>query len=94
MGRQSISAVEAASAAGAGAPAVIAGQCRSGCRGNLVTITMFVHGDSVTMTSCSTCDRRTWNRGGEAVELRSLLEDIKAAQPQRINPAPVLRRAG
>jgi hypothetical protein len=57
--------------------------CRSGCRGNLVTITMYVQGEAVTMTSCSTCDRRTWNRGGELVDLRSLLDDIRAAQPLR-----------
>lgn len=57
--------------------------CTNGCRGNLVTITMYVRGDAVTMTSCSTCDRRTWSRSGERVELRSLLDEIKAAQPLR-----------
>ena len=59
------------------------GGCRTGCQGNIVTITMYVRGEPVSMTSCSTCDRRSWDRGGEHVELRSLLNDIKAAQPLR-----------
>ena len=59
------------------------GQCTNGCQGNLVTITMYVRGDAVLMTSCSTCDRRTWSRSGERLELRSLLDEIKAAQPLR-----------
>lgn len=61
----------------------VEGGCSSGCRGNLVTITMYVRGEPVTMTSCSNCDRRTWNRQGHNVDLVSLLEDIKAAQPMR-----------
>ncbi|MCC6434951.1 MAG: hypothetical protein IT196_07985 [Acidimicrobiales bacterium] len=59
------------------------GACTNGCEGNLVTITMYVRGEAVLMTSCSTCDRRTWSKSGERVELRSLLDDIKAAQPLR-----------
>ncbi len=59
------------------------GVCNRGCRGNLVTITMYVRGEAVTMTSCSTCDHRTWSRSGERLDLRSLLEEIKAAQPLR-----------
>jgi len=62
---------------------VVIGTCSNGCRGNLVSITMYVRGEPVIMTSCSTCDRRTWARGGEHVDLRSLLDDIKAAQPLR-----------
>lgn len=59
------------------------GVCHRGCRGNVVTITMYVRGEAVTMTSCSTCDHRTWSRSGERLDLRSLLEEIKAAQPLR-----------
>ena len=37
-----------------------------------------------TMTSCSSCDRRTWQpQRREPRSLRSLLDDIKAAQPLR-----------
>lgn len=60
-----------------------AGGCTNGCQGNLVTITMYVRGDAVNMTSCSTCDRRSWSRSGEQLELRSILDEIKAAQPLR-----------
>jgi len=94
MARQSRSVSTEVTATDEVAVPVTGGRCSNGCSGNLVTITMFVRGDAVTMTSCSTCDKRSWNRSGEPVELRSLLDDIKAAQPQRANPAPVLRRAG
>lgn len=57
--------------------------CGHGCRGNVVNITVNVRGEAVTMTSCSSCDGRTWRRGGNPVPLRSLLEEIKAAQPLR-----------
>lgn len=61
----------------------VVGGCVNGCKGNLVTITMYVRGEPVTMTSCSACDRRTWHRKGENVDLVSLLDDIKASQPLR-----------
>ena len=61
----------------------VGGGCGNGCRGNLVTITMDVRGTSVTMTSCSTCDRRTWIRGGAPIDLRSLLDEIRDSRPLR-----------
>ncbi len=94
MARQSRSATTEVTVTDEVAVPVTAGRCSNGCSGNLVTITMFVRSEAVTMTSCSTCDKRSWSRAGEPVELRSLLDDIKASQPQRANPAPVLRRAG
>lgn len=57
--------------------------CQHGCRGNVVSVTVYVRGEPVTMTSCSSCDRRTWRRGHELLDLRSLLEEIRAAQPLR-----------
>jgi len=59
------------------------GGCSNGCRGNVVTITMDVRGEAVTMTSCSTCDRRSWNRGGSPIDLRSLLDEIRDSRPLR-----------
>ena len=94
MGRQSRPASTDANVTDEVAAPVTDGRCSNGCSGNLVTITIFVRSEAVTMTSCSTCDKRSWSRGGEPIELRSLLDDIKAAQPQRANPAPVMRRAG
>jgi hypothetical protein len=45
----------------------------AGCDGPLVEITLTIDGEPVTMRSCSTCDRRSWHRGGEQVELAGLL---------------------
>jgi len=64
-------------------PAGADGGCSNGCRGNLVTITMEVRGTPVTMTSCSTCDRRSWNRSGAPIDLRSLLDEIRNSRPLR-----------
>lgn len=52
--------------------------CGTACEGNLVTIKLYVQSDEVIMTSCSSCDRRSWRRGGRPVELRTLLADIAA----------------
>ncbi|MFN0029855.1 MAG: hypothetical protein ACKV2O_22090 [Acidimicrobiales bacterium] len=68
---------------GARAVGIDQGRCRRGCKGNLVTVVMHIRGETVTMTSCSTCDHRSWARGGQSVDLRSLLEEIKAALPLR-----------
>jgi hypothetical protein len=57
--------------------------CNAGCEGNVVTIVLHVRGEEVTMRSCSACDRRSWARSGEGIELRSLLDDIAASQLSR-----------
>lgn len=44
-----------------------------GCAGPLVEITLTLDGAPVTMRSCSSCDRRSWHRGEEQVELTGLL---------------------
>ncbi len=77
------SAVSSALPSGARATRIESGRCRRGCEGNLVTVVMYIRGEAVTMTSCSTCDHRTWARSGEQVDLRSLLEEIKASLPLR-----------
>lgn len=45
----------------------------AGCSRPLVEITLTVDGEPVTMRSCSPCDRRSWHRGTEQVELHGLL---------------------
>ncbi len=77
------SSVVASIPSGARATRIDAGRCRRGCEGNLVTVVMHIRGEAVTMTSCSTCDHRSWARAGQPVDLRSLLEEIKAALPLR-----------
>ncbi len=49
--------------------------CRSR---DLVEIRMQLHAEKVTMHSCQTCERRWWDRGGEAVGLRSVLDLVAA----------------
>ena len=44
-----------------------------GCAGSLVEITLSIDGDDVTMRSCSTCDRRSWHRGGLSLPLAGVL---------------------
>jgi hypothetical protein len=45
------------------------------CRSTtLVEIGLHVHDQLVTMHSCSTCENRWWDRGGERVSLPSVLE--------------------
>ncbi len=65
--------------------------CNAGCEGNVVTIVLYVRGEEVTMRSCSACDRRSWARSGEGIELRSLLDDIAANQPVRNKATAAMR---
>lgn len=49
--------------------------CRSAA---LVEIGLNVHDQQVTMHSCSTCESRWWDRGGERMSLPSVLEFVAA----------------
>jgi len=49
------------------------------CRSTtLVAIGLQLRGEQVTMRSCSQCDRRWWERNGEALPLPSVLELVAA----------------
>jgi transposase-like protein len=49
------------------------------CRSTtLVEIGLRVHDQLVTMHSCSMCENRWWDRGGEPVTLPSVLELVAA----------------
>jgi Zn-finger nucleic acid-binding protein len=41
---------------------------------DVVEIRMQLHDEKVTMHSCPACERRWWDRGGESVGLRSVLD--------------------
>ena len=45
------------------------------CRSHdIVEIRMELHEEKVTMHSCPACERRWWDRGGEQLGLRSVLD--------------------
>jgi Zn-finger nucleic acid-binding protein len=44
---------------------------------NLVTINMTVNDRALTLHSCARCETRWWDRDGEHVALRSVLETAK-----------------
>ncbi len=46
------------------------------CSASLVEIRLDQAGRSMVMRSCSTCDTRWWQRDGEAVALRSVLDTV------------------
>lgn len=49
------------------------------CRSReLVEIRLQLHSEKVTMHSCPTCERRWWDRGGQPVGLRSVLDLVAA----------------
>ena len=50
----------------------------SGLR-ELVRINLLIDGEELTMCSCSTCDRRSWHRGNEEVQLGGVLHDGQTA---------------
>jgi hypothetical protein len=60
----------------------MASRC-SGCSGPLVEITLTMDGEPVTMRSCSSCDRRSWHRGGHQVELTGLIGGLPAQRRRR-----------
>lgn len=59
--------------------------CPNRCGGSIVEFSLELPSGPLTMSSCSVCDRRSWERRGESLEIGSVLEEI-ACSP--------LRRAG
>jgi hypothetical protein len=51
---------------------------RCSCGEQLVRIDLLIDGEEITMSSCSGCDRRSWRRGGEEVELGGVLHDLSS----------------
>jgi hypothetical protein len=52
------------------------------CGGDLVEIELTVDGRDLVMSSCSTCDTRTWRSDGDAIELDGVIADLSSA-PRR-----------
>lgn len=48
------------------------------CAEELVEIELVIDGAPLTMRSCGTCDRRSWHRGDESVELGGVLADLSS----------------
>jgi len=48
------------------------------CGQELVEISLLIDGEEITMRSCSGCDRRSWHRGAEAVDLGGVLADLSS----------------
>ncbi len=59
-----------------GAPTPNPPRCE--CGEELVRINLLIDGEELTMCSCSSCDRRSWHRGGEEVELGGVLHDLSS----------------
>ena len=58
-------------------PAARAQRCE--CGDEIVEINLLIDGEEITMCSCSNCDRRSWHRAGEPIELDGILHDLSAA---------------
>jgi len=52
---------------------------RCECGDEIVEINLLIDGEEITMCSCSNCDRRSWHRQGEPIELDGILHDLSAA---------------
>jgi hypothetical protein len=48
------------------------------CGDELVRINLLIDGEAITMCSCSHCDRRSWMRGDEEIELDGVLHDLSS----------------
>ena len=48
------------------------------CGDPVVRIDLLIDGEEITMVSCSNCDRRSWHRGGQEVELDGVLADLSS----------------
>jgi hypothetical protein len=55
------------------------GTNRCECGDEIVEINLLIDGEEITMWSCSNCDRRSWHRQGEPIELDGILHDLSAA---------------
>jgi len=49
------------------------------CGGDLVEIELTVDGRDLVMSSCSTCDTRTWRSDGEEVEFDGVIADLSSS---------------
>lgn len=45
----------------------------------MVEINLLIDGEELTMRSCSSCDTRSWHRGGAQVELGGILADLSSS---------------
>ena len=61
------------------APAASARPPRCECGDEIVEINLLIDGEEITMCSCSNCDRRSWHRAGEPIQLDGILHDLSAA---------------
>lgn len=52
---------------------------RCSCGQELVHINLLIDGEAITMRSCSSCDRRSWHRGDEQIELDGVLHDLSSS---------------
>jgi hypothetical protein len=48
------------------------------CGNDQIEIGLTLDGSRLVMRSCSTCDRRTWHRDGDQVELDGVLHDLSS----------------
>jgi hypothetical protein len=53
------------------------------CDSPLVEITIDVDGSPLTMSSCSTCDTRSWRHDGDAVDLPEVLDRVAPTKSRR-----------
>lgn len=58
------------------------------CGQEQVEISMTIDGARLVMRACSTCDHRSWHRGGDELDLDGVLADIssRAVRYQRTPP--------
>ena len=65
-------------AARTGAPLGTGTSTHCPCGEELVRINLLIDGEAITMCSCSSCDRRSWRRGDEEIELDGVLHDLSS----------------
>ena len=61
------------------APSAPRAQTHCDCGDELVRINLVIDGEPITMCSCSSCDHRSWHRGGEQIALDGVLHDLSSA---------------
>lgn len=49
------------------------------CGETVMEINLLIDGESLTMRSCSSCDRRSWHRGDDEVDLGGVLADLSSS---------------
>ena len=53
------------------------------CRRELVSVETTIGTESLTMHSCSVCDLRSWERDGQEIDLREVLDLTAAAAREK-----------